>query len=97
MKRKINRGIKWGKHNKIYSKPSSINPCFFEEERQEISDSYSDLEDTQLAIIKKTRRKSNKNKRELIADREKELGIQKTLEEVLRKESKSGKNKVNPS
>jgi hypothetical protein len=64
---------------------------FSEEEQQETYDSDSDLEVTQPATLKKVGRKSNRNKRESIADREKVIGIQKTLEEALRKESKSSK------
>ena len=39
-------------------------------------------------------RKSHINKRESTADREKELGIQKTIEETLKKDGKYGKNKA---
>ena len=65
-----------------------------EEERQDTSESDSNLELTQPSNTKKPRRKSQRNKRESSADREKELGIQKTIEETLKKEGKSGKNKA---
>jgi hypothetical protein len=68
-------------------------PYFSEDERQDTSDSDTDLEVTQPTITKKPGRKSHRNKRESTADREKELGIQKTIEEALKKEGKSGKNK----
>jgi hypothetical protein len=39
----------------------------------------------------KAGRKTNKNRREKAANQDKELGTQPTLEEVLKKEGKSGK------
>jgi hypothetical protein len=65
----------------------------FKEDQQETSDSDSDLEVTQPATTKNSRRKSNINKRESTTDQEKELGIQKTLEGSLRKEIKLSKKK----
>jgi hypothetical protein len=62
--------------------------------RHDSSESESNLELTQTINIKKPRRKSHRNKRESIANREKELGIQKTIEETLKKDGKSGKNKA---
>jgi hypothetical protein len=77
----------WENTSKICSKPSPRDPCFSKEERQETFDSDSDLEVTQPVTIKKSGRKShNRNKRESNADREKELGIQKTIEEALKRE-----------
>jgi len=67
-------------------------PILHEEDHQEDSESDSELEVTQPTTTKKAGRKSNKNKRESTTDREKELGIQKKLEEALRKDRKSGKN-----
>jgi len=52
------------------------------------------LELTQTINNKKLGRKSYKNKRESTTDREKELGIQKTIEESLKKDGKVGKNKA---
>jgi hypothetical protein len=66
---------------------------FSEDEIQGTSDSDIDLEVTQPTTTKKLGRKSHRNKRESTADREKELGIQKTIEEALKKEGKSRKNK----
>jgi len=65
-----------------------------EEERQNTSDTDSDLELTQPSNTKKPGRKSQRNKRESAAEREKELGIQKTIEEALKKDGKYGKNKA---
>jgi hypothetical protein len=51
------------------------------------------LELTQTINSKKPKRKSYRNKRESTSNREKELGIQKTIEESLKKDGKVGKNK----
>jgi hypothetical protein len=69
-------------------------PDFLEDERHGTSDSDTDLEVTQPTTTKKPGRKSHRNKRELTADREKELGIQKTIDEALKKERKFRKNKL---
>jgi hypothetical protein len=50
-----------------------------------------DLEVTQSSKVKKVGRKTNRNKREKDATRNKELGIQTTLEEVFKKDIKYGK------
>jgi hypothetical protein len=50
------------------------------------------LEITQPTTIKKARKNTNINRREMTTDQEKELGIQTTLEEALRKEVKLGKS-----
>jgi hypothetical protein len=52
------------------------------------------LELTQTTNSKKPGRKSYRNKRESTADREKELGIQKTIEESLKKDGKANKNEA---
>jgi hypothetical protein len=52
------------------------------------------LELTQPSNTKKPGRKYQRNKRESTTDREKELGIQKTIEEALKKDGKYGKNKA---
>jgi hypothetical protein len=70
------------------------NPEMSEEVRQDSSESESDLELTQTINNKRPGRKSHRNKRESTTDREKELGIQKTIEETLKKDGKSGKNKA---
>jgi hypothetical protein len=64
------------------------------EVRKDSSKSESDLELTQNINSKKPGRKSHRNKRESVADREKELRIQKTIEENLKKDGKYGKNKA---
>ena len=69
------------------------NPKISEEERQHSLERESDLELTQTINNKKPERKSYRNKRESTTDREKELGIQKTIEESLKKDGKVGKNK----
>jgi hypothetical protein len=93
-KRKRSPGLEWGFNNKINPQPNPEIPELSEEERQDTSDSDSDLELTQPSNTKKPGRKSQRNKRESVADREKELGIQKTIEETLKKDGKSGKNKA---
>jgi len=70
------------------------NPEMTKEERHDSSERDSDLELTQPTNNKKTGRKSHRNKRESVADIEKEMGIQKTIEETLKKDGKSGKNKA---
>jgi hypothetical protein len=65
-----------------------------EEEGRDSSESESELELTQTINNKKPGRKSYRNKRESTADREKELGIQKTIEESLKKDGKVDKNKA---
>jgi hypothetical protein len=77
---------------KSISYPLLRFPILHEEDRQENTESDLELEVTQPATTKKSGRKSNKNKRESKSIEEKELGIQKNLEEALRKERKLGKN-----
>ena len=70
------------------------NPEISKEEGRDSSDSESEVELTQTINNKKPGRKSYRNKRESTTDREKELGIQKTIEESLKKDGKASKNKV---
>ena len=56
------------------------NPEMSEEDRQDSSESESDRELTQPMNNKKPGIKSQRNKIESAVDREKELGIQKTIE-----------------
>jgi hypothetical protein len=60
----------------------------------ENSESDSKLEITQPTTIKKAGKNVNIDRREMTTDQEKELGLQNTLEEALRKEVNSGKSRV---
>jgi hypothetical protein len=62
-----------------------------EDESQEDSGEELDMELLKSAKSSKAGRKTNRNKREKVANQDKEIGTQPTLEEVLKKEGKSGK------
>lgn len=66
-------------------------PVIVEEDSQEESRDESEIEISQSSKVKKVGRRSNQNKRDKEANRDKELGIQVTLEEVYRKDRKGGK------
>jgi hypothetical protein len=68
-----------------------------EEVRHDSSESESDLELTQTINNKRPGRKSHRNKRESTTDREKELGIQKTIEETLKKDGKDWEEQGSPT
>jgi hypothetical protein len=70
--------------------PSKI-PEAVEDRHFEGSGADSESEISQSITIRKVGRKSNRNRRETKAYREKELGIQTTLEEILKKDGKSTK------
>jgi hypothetical protein len=63
-----------------------------EDEIQEDSGEDPDQEIPKSTKASKAGRKTNKNKREKATNQDKELGIQPTLEEVLKKDGKSGKS-----
>jgi hypothetical protein len=71
--------------------PSKI-PETVEDRHLEGSGEDSESEISQSITTRKVGRKSNRNRRETKADREKELGIQTTLEEILKKDGKSQKS-----
>jgi hypothetical protein len=62
-----------------------------EEGNVEESEEESEPEALQITTQRKVGRKSNRNRRENEADRDKELGIQTTLEGILKKDNKQGK------
>jgi hypothetical protein len=63
-----------------------------EDEIQEDSKEELDMELLKSARSSKSGRKTNRSRREKAANQDKELGTQPTLEEVLKKEGKSGKS-----
>jgi len=69
-------------------------PEISEDDRKDTFNNDYDLEVSHPTITKKPRRKSQRNKKESAADREKELGIQKLINEALKKDGKSRKNKA---
>jgi hypothetical protein len=83
-----------GDSSKSHPNQALKNPKMSEEERQDSSESDSDFELTQPMNNNNPRRKSHRNKRESMTNREKELGIQKKIEETLNKDGKYGKNKA---
>jgi len=74
--------------------PSRVPSCILvtiEDDSQEDYGEDLDLEVTWSSKVKKVGQKTNRNRREKDATREKELGIQTTLEEVFKKDGKSRK------